>query len=357
MRKLKVGIVGLRRGTTYAQLFNNHPRTEVVALCDINPEALEKTRMTLGLNSSQCFRNYDDLLKADLDVIVIATPIPFHAEQSIKALENGKHVLCEVTAADNIKDCKRLVQTVKRTGMKYMLAENMCYVHFIREWRKIIQEGKLGKIYYAEAEYLHEIRDLIKDPKTGKLFWRAKHPPLHYCSHSLGPLLMILDDYIVKATASGKEMNIMPDVGVGAIDMQVALFETKKGVTIKLLKSHVLPRKPAFHFYTIYGTKGCVENTGSRAGTFKGLLYIEGEDKAVREIDCAWSDPALPEEAKAGGHGTSEYLLIEDFIKSIDEDTKPPIDVVRGVNMTIPGLIAHEVALKENTWLDVPYFE
>ena len=355
MRRLKVGHVGGRTG--YARLFNNHPRTETVAVCDIDPEALEKTRMVLGLKRFQCFQNYDDFLKTDLDIVVVGTPIPFHADQSIRAMESGKHVLSEVTAANNVRDCERLVQAVKRTGMKYMLAENMCYVHFIREWKKMIQEGKLGKIYYAEGEYIHQIRSKLRDPETEELLWRASRPPIHYCSHSLGPLLMMLYDRIVKATASGKETSIMPGVGVGAINMQVALFETKKGVMIKLLRSQVVTREPPFHYYTIYGTKGCIENTGFRRGTSKGILYIEGEDKVAREIDWSISDPNTPEEAKRGGHGTSEYYLIRDFIDSIDNDTEPPINVVRGVDMTLPGLIAHEAATKGNIWLDVPHFE
>jgi len=168
---------------------------------------------------------------------------------------------------------------------------------------------------------------------------------------------MMLDDRVIRATGSGKGANIMPGVGIGGIDMQVGLFETKKGATIKLLRSSVVTREPAFHYFTIYGTDGCIENTGFRSGNSKGLLYIEGEDKAVREIDCPVSDPNLPEEARAGGHGTCEYYLIEDFISSIDNDATPPIDVVRGVDMTLPGLVAYEAVMKGNVWLDVPHFE
>ncbi len=355
--KLKVGHVGGRVG--YARLFQAHPKTEVVAVCDVNPLALEKVRKELGLRSSQCYRDYDEFLKVDMDIVVIGTPIPFHAEQSIKAMEAGLHVLSEVTAANTVEDCKRLVETVKRTKMKYMLAENMCYAHFIREWIRIVREGKLGEIYYAEGEYIHKIRHLIRDPKTGKLLWRAQRPPIHYCSHSLGPLLMIVDDYVVKATGSGRKARIMPDVGVGGIDMQVALFETKKGATIKILRSQTVAREPPFHYYSIYGTKGCLENgrLGFKGGVSKGIIYIEGEDKVAREVEWHFSDPHAPKEAWAGGHGTTEYYIVRDFLNSIINDTTPPIDVVKGVDMTIPGLIAHKAAMIGNVWLDVPHFE
>jgi predicted dehydrogenase len=358
MSKLRVGLVGAGRGTAYGSQFRNHPRTEVSAVCDVNPEILEEMRSTFGLNSSQAFQNYDDFVKADLDIVFLGTPMPFHAEQAIKALENGKHVLSELTMATTVKDCERIVRTVKKTGMKYMMAENYYYFHFMREWKKIIQEGRLGRIFYAEAEYVHEIRHLLRDPKTGNLLWRANRPPIHYCAHSLGPLLMLMDDRIVKATASGKAITMMKDVGIGAIDMQVGLFETEKGSIIKMLRSQVAPREPAVVYYSIYGTKGCVENGRSAAWeSSKGILYIEGEDKVAREIDCEISDPNLPNEAKKGGHGTSEYYLIRDFINAIDNDMEPPINAVRAADITLPGLIAHEAAMKGNVWLDVPHFE
>lgn len=356
MEKLKVGLVGYRRASSYGSLFNKHPRTVVTAVCDINQESLEDAAKTFGLKDSSCFLKYDDFINTDIDIVFIGTPIPFHAEQSIKALESGKNVLCEVTAANNVEDCEKLIQAVKKTQKKYMMAENYCYFHYIQEWKKIIQKGKLGKIYYAEGEYVHQIRHLIINPKTKEVYWRANRPPLHYCSHSLGPLLMLLDDRIVKATGSGKTINIIPDVGPGAIDMQVAIFETLRGATIKLLRSSVATREPPVIFYSIYGTKGFVE-TGRGGYNTKGKIYIEEEDKEDKEINCSTADPNAPEEARKGGHGTSEYFLIKDFINSIDNDIEPPINVVKAVDMTLPGIIAHKAVMEGNVWLDVPHFE
>lgn len=354
MRKLKVGVVGLRRGFVYAKLFSVYPRTQVTAVCDIDKSVSEKCRSELGLSSSQCFGNFDEFLKkADIDIVVVATPIPYHAEQSIKAMEAGKHVLCEVVMADNVKDCERVVRTARKTGMKYMMAENYCYFHYIQGWKKMIEEGALGRIYYAEAEYLHQVIN-----ESTRTTWWANLPPIHYVSHSLGPLLMILDDRVVKATASGRTTYTMPGVGVGAIDMQVALFETEKGATIKVLRSYVVRRQPAIVYYCIYGTKGFVENgrTGNPWHVTRGLLYIEGVDKIAREVDWYVLDPNAPEETRMYG-GVGEYYLVRDFVNAIETDTTPPIDAVKAADMTIPGLIAHEAAMKGNVWLSVPHFE
>lgn len=348
MRKYKVGMVGVGRATAYGHIFANHPDTEVVALCDMNQESLEQNGKDFELADNCLFEKYEDLLNADVDIVVLGTPIPFHAEQTIKGMEAGKHVLCEVTASDNIKDCQRMVDTVRSSKTKFMLAENCNYMQFAIEWDKYIKDGKIGTPFYAEADYVHEIRHLV----DGK--WRANRAPLHYCSHSLGPILMWMDDHVIRCTASGTESRCFENKTDGNIDMQVALFETAKGATIKVLRSSVALRHPALCTYSIYGTKGALE--ASREG-YDGIGYRYFEDidpKEGRKIAISSSDIDAPKEAMAGGHGTSEYYLVRDFLKAIESDTDPAIDIVRAMDMTIPGLIAHEAAKKGGVWMDVP---
>ena len=226
MEKWQIGIVGAPH---YASQCVDHPRTEVAALCEIDEEKLAKVGERFNVPDSRLFTDYEDFINAPTDIVVVATPIPVHAEQSIKAMENDKHVLSEVTAAYTVEDCEAIVDTVKRTGKTYMMAENYCYFHYIREWKKIIERGKLGKIFYAEGEYVHELHDMILDQETGQTFWRVNRPPIYYCSHSLGPLLYLMEDRVVKATGAHSGINIYPDLGPGCIDMEVGLFKTEKG--------------------------------------------------------------------------------------------------------------------------------
>ena len=88
-----------------------------------------------------------------------------------------------------------------------------------------------------------------------------------------------------------------------------------------------------------------------------GVMYVEGEDEAVRRIECPISTPEAPEEVRKWGHGTSEYYPARDFVEAIVNDKKPPIDVVKAIDMIIPGIVAHEAAMKGEVWLDVPHFE
>jgi len=349
----KVGLVGVGRGSGYGRLLADDPRCEVVACCDASEEALGRFQRELGLPDSGCFSDYDDFISREMDIVFIGTPIPVHAEQSIKALDAGVHVLCEVTAASTVEECERVLQAVRRSGKLYMLAENCVFWPFVQEWKGLVQAGRLGDVFYSECEYLHPICDMIVDPETGERRWRAQRPPLHYCSHSLGPILDITGDRIVRAMGLGQGHRVLPAGSVGGIDIQVALFETEKKAIIKLLRSSVVPRHPAIHYYTLQGTKGYVE-TDRRGAGGKGRLYIQGEMEESREIDCPLEDSSLPESARVGGHGTAEYSLVKHFLEALESGRKPLLDENRAMDMTVPGIIAHRSAMRDGRWLEVP---
>jgi predicted dehydrogenase len=358
MAKYKAGAVGLSRGGGLIRALATHPDIEVAALCDLNEDTLAHQAAAFGVPDGQLYTQFHEFVNAPMDIVVVATPIEYHAEQCIEAMETGKHVLCEQTAAYTIDDCARLVDTVKRTGQVYMMGENYCYFDYVRQWKKWVAQGKLGEIFYAEGEYLHEIQRLLVDPETGKRYWRSRRAPIWYCAHTLGPLLTLMDDRIVKATGAHAERHMFPQESIAFLDMEVGLFKTQKGAVIKILRSQVAHRHHEMIFYALYGTKGFVENgrEGGWGGT-KGRAFFGDEmskEEGSQEIDCPTVAANAPPEALKGGHGTSEYYMIRDFVDAIGNNTQPPIDVVRSVDFTIPGICAHEAAMRGGVWIDVP---
>lgn len=356
----RVGLVGVSRGSSLVRPFGLFPETKISALCDLNEQRLGDVGKSFDIDDDHLFADYERFLESDTDVVVVGTPIQFHAEQAVRALEAGKHVLSEVTAAYTLEDCQRIVDTAQRTGRTYMMAENCCYFHFIRQWKEWIGNGRLGDIFYAEAEYIHNIQHLLRDPSSGENFWRIQRPPIYYCTHSLGPLLYLMDDRITRVACLDAGYSIMPDLGPGCLNMEMALFRTQKGAVIKLLRSQVAFREPPMHYYSLYGTKGSIENdrTGHGRGQ-QGKLYIVGEQdrkQGYADIACPEADPEAPPEAYSGGHGTSEYYLVRDFINAVKQGTRPPIDAVKAAEWTAPGICAHASAMKDGEWVEVPRF-
>lgn len=92
---LKVGVAGLRRGWGLLHTFHNHRDAEVVAVCDQAAELRQKASAEFGIEAG--YADFAEMLVADLDVVVVATPVPLHAGQSIAAMEAGAHVLSEGT--------------------------------------------------------------------------------------------------------------------------------------------------------------------------------------------------------------------------------------------------------------------
>ncbi len=343
----------MSRGKGYLNIFNTHPEVSITALCDISNEKLERLGNEFNVPDNQRFTNFDDFVNVDMDIVAISTPIPLHTEQTVKSLEAGKHVLCEQTVAYTVEECQQVVDAVKRTGKKYMMGENFCYLHYIREWKKIVEAGKIGKILYAEGEYIHNIAQLLVNEETNTFPWRHQRPPIWYCAHSLGPILMLMNDRIVKGCGLTSGFNIYPQYKdyPGFLDFEIGLFKTEKGSIVRILRSQV-PSSPTLVWYSLYGTKGHLEQK-RRHG--EGLIYIEGESSPRGdEFTSSNTDPNVPEEARKGGHGTSEYFMIREFIDSLNNDTTPPIDIIRSTEFTIPGIIAHESAMKGGEWLDVP---
>ncbi|PZE20412.1 Gfo/Idh/MocA family protein [Paenibacillus xerothermodurans] len=108
--------------------------------------------------------------RKDIDLIDIVTPNYMHAEMAIAALEAGKHVLCEKPLAMSADQAKRMLQAADRSGKVHMVCHNYRYASAIQYAKKLISEGRLGRIYHIRATYL---QDWIMDPQF-PLVWRLQ---------------------------------------------------------------------------------------------------------------------------------------------------------------------------------------
>ena len=187
--KFNVGIVGARRGTGHIQPFRTIMETDVAALCDLNEETLHTVATEHGI--AKQFTDYEKLLEDDdIQIIVLATPENLHVSQTISALNAGKHVISEVTAAVSLDQCAELVRAVKKSRTKYMMAENYCYLKSNVLIGNMVRQGMFGEIYFGEGEYLHSIKSLHHDSEgnpTWRYYWQVGVNRCNYATHHLGP--------------------------------------------------------------------------------------------------------------------------------------------------------------------------
>src|SRR6187200_973789 len=121
-KKIKIGIVGLGFGSEFIPIYQRHPDAIMHSICQRNPEKLKQVGDAFKIDKR--FTKFEDMLKdPELDAVHINSPIPDHAPMTLAALKAGKHVSCTVPMATSVEDCKKIVDLVKQTGLKYMMAE------------------------------------------------------------------------------------------------------------------------------------------------------------------------------------------------------------------------------------------
>jgi predicted dehydrogenase len=327
----------------------------VVAVCD----ARELYAAHLG-SAFHCRREYTDyeafLKHPNMDAVAVFTPAPLHAEMSIQAMEAGKHVISAVPAGMNIEELERLLECVKRTGLNYMMAETSYYRPEIITCREWSEEGRFGTIFYAESEYHHHgLIDWMFD-EEGKPNWRHGLPPMLYATHNTGLVIPVMRERLVEVQAVGWGDD-HPVVRENAYNNPfwntIAFFKTSGGNSVRI--------SICWH-----GALG-----GTERGSFYGdkLSYIMArpesspntivslqDGKAVSE---AYEQPdhfdRLPEPMRVKtGHGNSHTFLTYEFVQSIIEQRRPAIDIYESLAYTVPGIIAHEAALRGGELLKIP---
>ncbi|HEX4373092.1 MAG TPA: Gfo/Idh/MocA family oxidoreductase [Puia sp.] len=179
-RKIQFAIIGCGR---IAQRHAEHidKLGKLVAVCDViadKAEALEKKY------NADAYTNIDELLKnAGAHVISICTPNGLHAEQSIKALNAGFHVLCEKPMAINSKDCRDMISAAKKANKHLFIVKQNRFNPPVAAVKKIVDEGKLGKILSIQLncfwnrndEYYKNSWKGTKDLDGGTLFTQFSH--------------------------------------------------------------------------------------------------------------------------------------------------------------------------------------
>jgi predicted dehydrogenase len=341
-RKVRVGIVGYgvcRFGAAFG--FQDHPNVEVAAVSDLIPE-----RRWALMKACRCDKSYESLeiLVKDpsIEAVFVATDAPNHTRHCIEVLNHDKHVMTAVPAVfGSIEQAEQLLETVQRTGLKYMMAETSCFRADCYGMRKIYEAGGFGRLVYSEGEYYHYHATPIDSFKG----WRIGMPPLWYPTHSTAYYVGVASKRFTSVSCIGFNAGFSayrPGANKynNRFTDEVALFKTSEGGSSRMLmckgiQSLIVERG------RVFGERGWMDGT-----------EYHGIAKKLPDI----TRPPLPPGMPAGGHGGSHGFLSNEFISSILENREPLINVYEALAMTVPGIVAHKSALREGETLKVPQY-
>ncbi len=352
-KEIRLGVVGygsnpeknIGRGAGLLKLAaNNFEGVTAAAICEVTPHSLDIARRDFP--DAGHFADFDAMLEeVPLDALLIETPSYLHAGFAVKALERNIHVLSDIPCVHTVEEARALWVAQQKSRAFYMTGANANLAGFIDTAVDLKKRGLFGEAYYIEAAYIHDCRSLWKDTP-----WRANMEPIRYCTHSLGPVLRLIDEDLewVSCFDTGSHVNRQE----GQHDAMAALFRTKKNVVVRLLTSFINNYRGGHHSYRFFTTKGCFERTPNYR-TFR-KDQMEGPRTLFYSTDLYgynnWMelpiDDTRPEFAaqKNLGHGGIDYAMWKLFIEAVRAGGPSPISLREGLRMTLPGIYAAESA-------------
>ena len=332
MATLKAGIVGLGFGESHLRTFHDYiDEVDVAAVCDIDEEKANQLAKEYGV--PKVYTDYGDLLAdQDVDFICTGTPGFRHGDECLAALEAGKHILTTIPMvenADKLHQCMEIVKAVERTGLKLAMEQNSRWDPRTITLRRLVKEGTIGEVCYAESEYTHSLVYLFV--RDGKKTWRDGFGTTTQESISSGGGIHAIDDirWII-----GQDFTEV--VGLGnriyspyrtVNDWETAIFRTTGGVTVKIACCKAMAWPGCNLYKSLYGTRAAVE--GDRHNGVLGIAHAQEEGGLPGEIESLElvGLELDAEVAKRTGHGGGTYHNCRDFVDAILDDRLPFINV------------------------------
>ena len=366
---VRVAFIGLgMRGPGAVKRMTHIDGVEIVALCDVEKENVEKVNKMLEEKGiAKALEFYGDTAiwrevtkLPNVDLIYIATDWKSHAMMGVQAMKDGKHVAIEVPAAMNLDEIWSLINTSEQTRKHCMQLENCVYDFFELTTLNMVQQGLFGEILHTEGAYIHNLEPYWNEYWNN---WRLEYNISHhgdlYPTHGLGPVCQALNIH------RGDKLNYLVSMATKTVsipkfiqettgrdvskefkngDHTITLIQTEKGKTINIQHNVATPR-PYNRMYQLTGTKGFAnkypiegyalasEQIGSditkNHEDLNGHSFIpEDVRKALMEKYKFPFQRELEEKAKTvGGHGGMDFIMDYRLIYCLQKGLPLDMDV------------------------------
>ncbi|WP_373075452.1 Gfo/Idh/MocA family protein, partial [Zeaxanthinibacter enoshimensis] len=216
---LKVGLIGVGlRGTNHLKNLLARDDVRVTAICDIDPariaiakDLFDKSAPVPAIFGKDEYHYRELLNLEEVDAVVISTPWLWHTRMAVDAMEAGRYVGLEVSAANTLEECWDLVEAHEKSGTHLMLLENVNYRRDIMAVLNMVRQDVFGELVHFRCGYQHDLRHVKfndgKQPYGGgvefgekaisEARWRTWHSVKRnadvYPTHGLGPIAVMAD--------------------------------------------------------------------------------------------------------------------------------------------------------------------
>jgi len=399
-------------GRRLIPLFKLHPDVERIALCDLDAEKLAAASREFDIPNT--YSSLDAVCADEsVDAVALVTQHWLHAPQAIQVLRAGKHVYSSAPAGVSVDEIEALVHTVEDTRRNYVMGETSYYYSWVFYCKQRFEAGDLGRIVYSETDYFHDLehglRDVFKERGGDRWQELAVIPPMFYITHCTSQIIAISGAHMTHVSCNGfidteEDGVFSPELNrwSNAFSNETALFRMSDGSSSR---ANVYWRvgHPSMTKLSVYGTKASLEYDCTSIawsdrfgvseitdqlmpGVLKPRWLSTGMLESARKLkrmgllprslrsrrgvstgqaailDVAPYQPVelLPREYAGlpdmGGEWGTNYFMINEFVRACATGEKPPNNVWQAARYTIPGIVAHESAVRGGELLTIPDF-
>ena len=361
--KYKVAIVGMSFGVEFIPIFQRHPNSELVAICQRNSENLKRLGKIWGID--KLYTSFDELVQdKDIDIIHINTPPGLHADMSVKGLMSGKHVASTIPMALTVEDCHRIVTAQHESGKQYMMMETVVYSREFLFLKELYKKGELGKLQFLRGSHQ---QDMSGWPE----YWYG-FPPMLNATHAISPVLSLGNNEaeFVSCLGSGTIDKKMHDNYGCPFSIETTHIKFKDSdLAAEVTRSLFDVARQYRESFDVYASKKSFEwkqtedqshmiHTGEMPSPvqipdFAHLLPKEISEFTQKGVYDS-SDNQHLSFKQGGGHGGSHPHLVHEFLTALIENREPFPNAVRAANITCSGILSNLSALRNGEKISLP---
>lgn len=251
-------------------------KAELVAVCDTNQ--VKAKALATKYQVAAHYSIEDLFTNASFDIAAICTPNGLHAEQSVYALQNDVHVICEKPMAIKTEDCESMIDAAQISGKELFIVKQNRYNPPVVELKKAIDDGRLGRIFSVQLNcFWHRDADYYKEES-----WRGTKSldgGVLYTqfSHFIDLMLWLMND---KVTEMHSVMKNYSHEGITEFeDTGVVSLQFYKGAIGNIGFTTNAYRKNMEGSITIFGERGTVKVGGEYLNQ---LIYQQIENYSIQ---------------------------------------------------------------------------
>lgn len=321
---MRYALIGCGRISTNHIKAAMNNQLEIVAVCDVVKERMERVLSKHGLEKDGAIKRYTDYHKMleenDIELISIATESGIHGQIALECIGHGIHVIIEKPMAMSLKEANRIISLSEEKGVKVSACHQNRFNVAVQEMRKALEAGRFGKLSHGSVHVRWNRGREYYEQAPWRGTWEQDGGALmNQCIHGIDLLRWMMGDEVESVYGvTGQRFHTYleaEDIGMAVVEFKNGAVATIEGTT------NVYPRNLEETLY-LFGEKGTVKLGGKSTNNIDVWDFADETDADKRKKGL--------EEVTSNVYGNGHTSLFSDMIEAIEKNRKPYVDAYAG---------------------------